>query len=121
MMAELIFQKLSKTATGPSRATPGSAGMDLFSIDDFMIPSEVIYRVKTGLALIIPDGHYGHICDKSGGVVTKLCVVLAGILDCDYRRTIDVCARSPCIDEGREPHGYNTRSQCIKSDKKNNN
>lgn len=71
-----------------------SAGYDLYSICDEQIrigPHETV-KMKTGIAMEIPDGYFGAIFPRSG-IATKRGLRLAncvGVVDSDYRGEVIV-------------------------------
>lgn len=83
------FKKLSETAIIPTRATPYSAGFDLYADEDVTITTGS-HLVKTNIAVAIPPGHYGRIAMRSGLAVKKNLSVSAGVIDRDYRGGIGV-------------------------------
>src|SRR3989344_6627958 len=54
-----------------------------------IMPSERIL-IKTGIKVAIPQGHYGHIKDRSGLAFKHGLHVLAGVVDENYREEIGV-------------------------------
>ena len=54
-----------------------------------IMPSERIL-IKTGIKVAIPQGHYGHIKDRSGLAFKHGLHVLAGVIDENYRDEIGV-------------------------------
>lgn len=56
---------LSKNAQVPVRATPGSAGYDLFSAVDTVIEAHDKACISTDVQLAIPSGMYGRIAPRS--------------------------------------------------------
>lgn len=74
----------------PTRGTPNSAGLDLYSTIDVFIPPHRRVRIPTGLLAAIPDNHFGQICDKSSVAWKSGLHVIAGIIDADYRGEIFV-------------------------------
>lgn len=92
---ELKIQKLNPNAVLPLRATPGSAGLDLFACIDEPITVEPHKSVlfPTGLAIALPDAeHAAFIFARSGlasrhGLAPVNCV---GVIDSDYRGEIKV-------------------------------
>jgi dUTP pyrophosphatase len=85
---------LSNNAKIPACGSMYSAGYDLYSICDERVtigPHETI-KMKTGIALEIPDGYFGAIFARSGiatkrGLRPANCV---GVVDGDYRGEIMV-------------------------------
>lgn len=86
-----LFVKLySQHATVPVRATKGSAGYDLFSAVDVVIPSRGRILVDTDIGVVIPIGAYGQIASRSGLALKHGLDVGAGVIDGDYRGSICV-------------------------------
>jgi len=65
------------------------AGVDLYSLEDFTLPSGEIHTFKLGICLEIPVGYYGMICDRSS-LGQKGIKVFGGIIDSGYRGEIGV-------------------------------
>jgi dUTP pyrophosphatase len=78
-------KKLDSRATIPVRGTPGSAGADLFSIEEQKIAPGEIVKIRTGLAFEIPEGKFIKIFDRSSMVTKRSLIALAGVIDEDYR------------------------------------
>jgi len=74
----------------PCRATSDSVGYDLTSIEDFIIPSRGRVTARTGIAIKLPEDHYGRIAPRSGLMKTHGIDVGAGVIDRDYRGEISV-------------------------------
>ena len=85
----LQIKKLDPNAIVPQRAHPGDAGLDLFSTEDKILPPHEPIKIKTGLAMAIPFGNVGLICDRSSmgaqGIRT-----LGGVIDAGYRGEVQV-------------------------------
>ena len=102
----LRFKRLDSRAVLPARGSSYSAGLDIFCIEDLTIPPGERALARTGLAVAIPEGHYGRIAPRSGLASQKGLDTLAGVIDADYRgeigcllyntgnETIDLPARS---------------------------
>lgn len=94
-MSVLKIKKLRESARIPLRATPGSAGMDLYAcIDsDVVIEPQKIAVIPTGIAIELESADYvAYIYARSGlairhGVAPANCV---GVIDSDYRGEICV-------------------------------
>ncbi len=90
-MAEvLIIKKLSEHATIPTRATPESAGADLYSAYDYVIKPRSKQLCKTDLQMICPPGSYARIAPKSGLTHHNFIDAGAGVVDPDYRGNVGV-------------------------------
>jgi len=88
---KMEFTKLTKHAQTPSRGTIGSAGYDLYSIEEYDFDPSTRLLIKTGIALKIPEGYYGRIAPRSSMAWKKHTDILAGVIDSDYRGEIGVC------------------------------
>lgn len=121
----MFYAKLDERAIEPKRTNPTDAGLDLFALEDTVIPSlfsmfavyiegvfsnllnsikNIFYKnkekieppvieatkVKTGIALEIPDGYVGFIKERSS-VGLKLIKVCGGVIDASYRYDVTVC------------------------------
>lgn len=86
------FIKLNENAIVPTRGSVWAAGYDLYSCEDVVIENGCTAKVKTGLAMEIPEGYFGAIFARSGlatkqGLRPANCV---GVVDADYRGEIIV-------------------------------
>ncbi len=86
--AVLNFKKLDERATLPTRGSAESAGLDLYSLEDLTIEPKQRVLVRTGLAVAIPESHYGRIAPRSGLAMRSGLDVLSGVIDADYRGEI---------------------------------
>jgi len=78
------IKKLHPDAKIPTYSKHHSAGFDLYSIEDKIIPADETAIVKTGIALEIPEGKVVCLWDRSGmGVKSQH--RFSGVLDSDYR------------------------------------
>lgn len=92
-------QVLDPGATLPKRQTPGSAGYDLATSEDFEILPGQRRLVKTGLRVAVPEGTYGRVAPRSGLAVRYGIQTLAGVVDGDYRGELGVVL----INHGSDP------------------
>ncbi|MFN2498609.1 MAG: dUTP diphosphatase [Pyrinomonadaceae bacterium] len=84
----LSFKKLDDRAILPSRGSALAAGLDLYSIEDLTIGAKQRLLARTGLAVAIPESHYGRIAPRSGLALRTGLDVLSGVIDADYRGEI---------------------------------
>lgn len=84
------IKKLSVDAVIPVRATIGSAGLDLSSIESVNIPPGEWRAIGTGLSIAIPNDCYGRIAPRSGLAFKHGLFVNAGVIDSDYRGELKV-------------------------------
>ena len=87
-MGYLSFKKLDPAAVLPTRGSPASAGLDLYSIEGFTLQPQERRLISTGLAVAIPEGYYGRVAPRSGLATKNGIDVLAGVIDADYRGEI---------------------------------
>jgi len=78
------FKKLNEKAIIPKFANLGDAGMDLFSIEDYVLKPGERYGFKLGIASQLPDGYFIRLAPKSGLALKSGIDVLAGVLDNGY-------------------------------------
>ena len=83
-MATVSFTRLRSDAVIPSKATPGSIGLDLHSVDSYVVLPGQRIVVATGLRVNLPPGCYGRIAPRSGLAVKHGLDVGAGVVDPDY-------------------------------------
>lgn len=88
MTNSLKFTKLHPAAKLPTRGSQHAAGLDLFSVEDVIVPSDHRASIRTGLSVAIPVGFYGRVAPRSGLAVEYGLDVMAGVIDSDYRGEI---------------------------------
>ena len=84
---------INKNASIPTRASKGSAGLDLYSSIDVNIEVGSIKKVNTGICISLPENSYGSIRDKSS-LASKGLLTLGGVIDSDYTGEIIVTVTS---------------------------
>ena len=82
------FAKLSDQAFNPTRSSEESAGYDLYSAYDDIVPARSQCLVKTDIQFSLPKGCYGRIAPRSGLALEHFIDVGAGVIDRDYRGNI---------------------------------
>ncbi len=85
MVERLKFARLHADAQLPTRGSAHAAGLDLYAVENRLIPARGRQSVRTGLAVSIPHGFYGRIAPRSGLAVRHGLDVLSGVIDSDYR------------------------------------
>ena len=91
-MEELQFIRLKESATLPTRAHDGDAGLDLYAAEGARIGPGQRVSVGTGLAVAIPPGLAGLVLPRSG-LALKHGVALVnspGLIDAGYRGEVRV-------------------------------
>ena len=91
---KIQIRRLTPTATLPTYATDGAAGMDLYADeDDEVCLGAGPVRVRTGIALSIPPGYEAQVRPRSG-LSSAGVVVALGTIDSDYRGEVMVVMSS---------------------------
>ena len=88
----LKFILTDPKAKVPTRATSKSSGLDLYALNDCLIPAKSVKVIDTGIKTIIPDGFEGQVRSRSGLACKNSLFVLnsPGTIDNDYRGEIKV-------------------------------
>ncbi|KJE92385.1 deoxyuridine triphosphatase [Capsaspora owczarzaki ATCC 30864] len=86
----LAVKRLTEFAKLPTRGTALSAGYDLYSAYDEVIPAQGKAIVKTDIAIAVPEGHYGRVAPRSSIAWKNHVDVGAGVIDADYRGNVGV-------------------------------
>lgn len=84
----LKVKKLHIDAKLPTHGHPGDAAMDFYCLEDVRFPPNKQERVRTGVAIEIPEGHVGLIWDKSSLSFNLGLKVMGGVIDAGYRGEI---------------------------------
>jgi len=84
-MVRVKVKKLVEGARVPTYAHEGDAGMDLYSVEELVIPAVERRVVKTGISMEIPEGYVALFWDKSGLAAKKGITVMGGVIDSHYR------------------------------------
>ena len=89
---ELKIIKLNESAIIPRYAHSGDAGLDLFAIEEQLIPPTETQLVKTGIAIALPLGTEAQIRPRSGLALKYSVTVLnsPGTIDAGYRGEIGI-------------------------------
>ena len=87
---ELPCMKLLPTACLPTRATPNSVGLDLYSPTSVLIPAHDKVLIDMEIAFKIPMGYYGQIAPRLGLAIHHHIHVGAGVVDPDYTGSVHI-------------------------------
>jgi len=98
--ASIQVMKMAGKATLPSRGSRFSAGHELYTLEDVLIPSRGQKLVATGIALGIVQGRYARIARRSGLAYKESIGIGGGVIDADYMGEVKVIM----INHGKE--GY---------------
>ncbi|HFC76776.1 MAG TPA: dUTP diphosphatase [Candidatus Moranbacteria bacterium] len=91
---EIEIKKLNKEAKIPSYAYKDDAGMDIFSIESFVLKPTERRVCKTGVAMKIPKGFVGLIWDKSGIALNGGIKTMGGVIENSYRGEIKIILKN---------------------------
>jgi len=82
---KIQFKKLHEDAIHPKYAKPGDVGMDLHSVEAFILKPNETRLTKTGIAIKLPHGYASLIWDRSGLASKNSIHVMGGVIDPEYR------------------------------------
>lgn len=88
-MSLVSFKKLTDNAKVPSKGSEYAAGFDLYSDVDTVVPRRSRAIISTGIAMCIPEDHFGKIESRSS-IASKGVITGAGVIDSDYRGEVRV-------------------------------
>ncbi|MCM0607176.1 MAG: dUTP diphosphatase [Xanthomonadaceae bacterium] len=88
-MRVINVQKLHADSTLPTRAHADDAGMDLYALEDVVIPAGAGKMARTGVAIALDLGYVGLIADRSS-LAKKGLKTAGGVIDAGYRGEIQV-------------------------------
>ncbi len=83
-------KKLSQFGQVPTKGSPNSAGFDLYSAHDVIIPAIGKELVFTDISMEFPVGYYGRIAPRSGLAKKHFLDIGAGVIDPDYTGNIGI-------------------------------
>lgn len=81
-------KKLNEEAKLPTHGHPGDAGMDFYALEDVVFAPLKQMRVRTGVAIEIPEGCVGLIWDKSSISFNLGLKIMGGVIDAGFRGEI---------------------------------
>jgi dUTP pyrophosphatase len=82
---QLKVKKVDEGAKLPEYAHEHDAGMDFFALEEVRVGPGEIARIRSGVAIEIPEGFVGLCWDKSGLAMKNGIKVLAGVIDAGFR------------------------------------
>jgi dUTP pyrophosphatase len=87
--AELPLRRLEREAVLPTRAHHDDAGLDLYGLEDAVVAPGAGAVLRTGVAVAVPAGHVGLVCDRSSMAKRGL-KTAGGVIDAGYRGEVGV-------------------------------
>ena len=94
-MIEIDFIKTHDLAVTPSQAYKGDAGWDLTIVEDVVIKAGEGMDVKTGIAVAMPENHYGRIVGRSSTMRKRGLLVIDAVIDAGFRGELFSYAYNP--------------------------
>ena len=89
MSAVLPVRRMEPAAILPTRAHADDAGLDLYALEDAVVPPGEGRMLKTGVAVAVPAGHVGLVCDRSS-LAKRGLKTAGGVIDAGYRGELGV-------------------------------
>ena len=99
---ELKIKKLHPEAKLPAFAHDVDAGMDLCTVEDFVLEPGQHKSVATGIAIAVPAGYVGLVWDKGGIGMVRHIKTMGGVLDSGYTGEMHV----GLVNLGSEPQTF---------------
>ena len=88
-MNQLPIRKLDPAAIVPTRAHADDAGLDLYGLEDAVVAPGEGKLLRTGVAVAVPAGHVGLVCDRSS-LAKRGLKTAGGVIDAGYRGELGV-------------------------------
>lgn len=89
MSKTLAVRRLDAVAVLPTRAHADDAGLDLYGLEDVTLQAGQGQVVRTGVAVAVPVGHVGLVCDRSS-LAKRGLKTAGGVIDAGYRGEVGV-------------------------------
>jgi dUTP pyrophosphatase len=90
---EVLFAKLDPNASAPTQGSKSAAGWDLRALEDTTVSKGSSTKIRTGIAVAIPEGWEGQIRSRSSlGAKGMIMPNGVGTIDSDYRGELMVLA-----------------------------
>ena len=98
---KVLFRRIAPAARLPEYAHPGDAGMDVFSVEDVVLPPGGRALVRTGLVMQLPPDAEAQVRPRSGLALKHGVTVLnaPGTIDAGYRGEVGVIL----VNHGEKP------------------
>ena len=78
----------SDTVRIPTWGSPDTAGYDLYSAEEKVVPAHGKTLINTQISITTPPGTYGRIAPRSGLAAKNMIATGAGVIDADYRGAV---------------------------------
>ena len=90
---KLPIKLLSKDGKLPTRGSPTSARLDLYSSKSAIIPPNAIRLIDLDISLELPPQTYSQIQSRSSMAIKDI-ITLGGVIDSDYRGPVKVIIKN---------------------------
>ncbi len=105
----LKIKKLDPEAKLPDYAHAGDAGLNMYANETITLQPGEAVKVKSGIAMEIPEGYVGLMWDRSGLATNHRLKSLGGVIDSCYRGE----SLYGLINLGTEPYTINKGDKVI--------
>ena len=95
VLGALQVKMMHPSSKHPVRATDGAAGYDLYTPIAVDLGPYSQKSIPLGLAISVPQGHCGHLADRSSLANLGL-HILDGVIDSDYRGEVKIVVANLC-------------------------
>lgn len=86
MSVKVLFKRLHDAAKIPEYKTEGSAGADLYAVEEQVVAPGQVDLIRLGFSVAIPSGYEIQIRPRSGLAVKGITILNSpGTVDSDYR------------------------------------
>jgi dUTP pyrophosphatase len=85
----LPIRRLDPAAILPTRAHADDAGLDLYAFEDTVVPPGEGRLLRTAVAVAVPAGHVGLVCDRSS-LAKRGLKTAGGVIDAGYRGELGI-------------------------------
>ena len=85
----IMLKQTHPDARKPFYATNGSAGCDFYSVEDVLLAPGETKKIRTGIAMEIPEGYFLKMEGRSG-LSSKGIFQAGGVIDSDYRGEVHI-------------------------------
>lgn len=86
----LYVERCHENARVPTREFPVSAGLDLYAVEDQVIPAHETRLVNIGIKMYFPSGFYGRLAPRTGLALNHGIHVNGGVIDSGYTGVLHV-------------------------------
>jgi len=90
MNVDVKIKKLDNFYALPEYKTIGAAGMDLYAAEDVIVKSKIIHKVRTGIAIQLPEEYEAQVRSRSG-LASKGVIVVNSPGTIDFGFSGEIC------------------------------